>query len=124
MSKIEKFEDLHCWQSSRILAKEIFLICKTPPLSKDFGTQDQIRRASLSVMNNIAEGFNRYHRKEFKHFLDIAQSSAAEINSMLYLLEDINYVDSQTINKIRQLTKETQSQILGLIKYLSLKDSK
>lgn len=121
MSKIEKFEDLKCWQLARELVKAVYIICKSGPITKDFGTQDQIKRASVSVMNNIAEGFSRFHRKEFIHFLDIAQSSAAEVKSMTYILEDIDYINSEEAILLRNKSDQTQKLVRALIKYLSTK---
>ncbi len=95
MSKIEKFEDLECWKTSRELVKEIYAICLLGTLSKDFGTQDQIKRASISVMNNISEGFGRYSRKEFIRFLDFSQSSALEVKSMLSAISDVHNFDEE-----------------------------
>ncbi len=69
-------------------------------------------------MNNVAEGFGRYHRNDFKHFLDISQSSAAEIKSMLYILEDLNYLNKSQITELHAQTDKTRNQILALIKYL------
>lgn len=90
MAKIERFEDLQCWMEARILVNLIYSICIEGKLSKDYGMQDQLKRAALSVMNNIAEGFSRYSRKEFVRFLSISQSSASEVKSMLYIVEDLN----------------------------------
>ena len=121
MGKVEKFEDLHCWQDSRNLTKVVFLECRSGLLAKDYSTKDQIQRAALSVMNNIAEGFSRYHEKEFKHFLDISQSSASEVISMTYLLEDIGYLSSDKAINIRTIAQTTRKKILALIRYLASK---
>ena len=85
MSKIEKFEDLRCWQESRKLVNQIFDLIEQPKMSKEFELANQLKRAAVSVMANIAEGFNRYHKKEFIRFLDYAQSSAQEVKSLLYI---------------------------------------
>lgn len=74
MAKVERFEDLRCWQEARVLVKEIYLLSENGKLEKDFDTRSQLRRAALSVMNNIAEGFGRYSNKEFIRYLDIANS--------------------------------------------------
>jgi four helix bundle protein len=118
MSKIEKFEDLECWKTSRELVKQTYAICLIGTLSKDFGTQDQIKRASISVMNNIAEGFGRYSRKEFIRFLDFSQSSALEVKSMLYAISDVHNSDLEKIKELHEITDKARFQILGLIKYL------
>jgi four helix bundle protein len=79
MAKVERFEELKCWQAARELVKLVHLVCDEGKLGKDFDTKSQIRRAALSVMNNIAEGFGRGSEKEFIRFLEIAQSPAMEV---------------------------------------------
>lgn len=118
MSKIEKFEDLECWKSSRLLVKLTFSLCSSGSLSKDYSTQDQIKRASISVMNNIAEGFGRFSRKEFIRFLDFSQSSALEVKSMLYAISDVHNPNAEKIEELHKLSDKARFQILGLIKYL------
>ena len=118
MGKISRFEDLICWQKALELVKTIYPITKTEPLSKDYGLKDQLRRAPVSSMTNIAEGYARYHRKEFIRFLDIAQSSAAEVKSLLYIVLDQNYVDEKTVSNIQHKTDEVQAVTLGLLKYI------
>ncbi len=120
MAKVERFEDLHCWQGARILNKRVFEICEQGRIVKDFDSKSQIKRASVSIMNNIAEGFARYHRKDFRRFLDIAQSSASEVKSMLYVMEDMNYATQEELLELHTLTDKTRSQILALIKYLNI----
>ena len=84
MSRIEKFEDLIAWQKARVLSREIYKVTRTSKFSKDFSLVDQIRRASTSVMSNIAEGFERGGRSEFHQFLVVAKGSCAEVRSQLY----------------------------------------
>ncbi len=118
MAKTEKFEDLKCWQSARELVKMVYEVCEKDKLSKDFETRGQIKRAALSVMNNIAEGFGRNGNKEFIRFLDISQSSAIEAKSMSYVLTDIKYLPEEKIAAIQMKAEETKSITLGLIRYL------
>ncbi|MDX2191432.1 MAG: four helix bundle protein [Bacteroidota bacterium] len=87
------------------------------PLSKDFSTKDQIKRASLSIMNNVAEGYSRYSTKETIHFLDIAQSSCIEVKSMIYLLSDRNYLSNESVNLLLEQCEKTKSMILAFIKH-------
>src|SRR5690349_13633034 len=101
MSKIERFEDLKCWQAARQLVKEIYMISEAGKLAKDFDTKSQIKRAALSTMNNIAEGFGRFSNKEFIRFLDTSQSSVQEVQSITYVLEDLQYVPTDKIESIR-----------------------
>ncbi|RAW01412.1 four helix bundle protein [Pseudochryseolinea flava] len=90
-------------------------------LKTDFDTRSQIKRAALSTMNNIAEGFGRYSAKDFIRFLDTSQSSAQEVSSILYVLEDLQYVSGKRIETARSIVEETKSLTLGLIKYLRTK---
>ena len=87
--KIEKFEDISAWQRSKTLTILTYKICNN---QKDYGFKDQIQRASVSVMNNIAEGFERISDKEFKNFLSVAKGSCVEARSMLYLGHELKYI--------------------------------
>lgn len=118
MGKIEKFEDLKCWQAARVLVKEVYLMSNIGKLERDFDTRNQLRRAALSAMNNIAEGFSRFGTKEFVRFLSISQSSVQEVQSMLYVLEDLNYLSNAHVTTLRLKSSETRNLTLGLIKYL------
>jgi four helix bundle protein len=118
MSKVERFEELECWKSARVLVVLIYEITATSKISKDWDMTRQIRRASLSVMNNIAEGFSRYHKRDFIHFLDISKSSASEIKSMIYVMNDLKYIDNKQSEILHQQTDKTRNLVLGLIRYL------
>ncbi len=89
MSGIHRFEDLIAWQKARVLTKAIYDVTSDGVFAKDFGLRDQIRRASVSIMSNIAEGFERRRTPEFKHFLNIAKASSAEVRSQLYVALDV-----------------------------------
>jgi four helix bundle protein len=117
MSKITHFSDLRCWQNARKLTSTIYLE-DAPLFNRDFATKDQFRRASLSVMNNLAEGFTRFSIKEQIRFYEIAQSSCAEIESMLYLFEDIGYLPLKKIEWYKEQIRFTRNQILAFIKLL------
>lgn len=88
--KIEKFEDIIVWQESRVIVSDIY---STFSSCRDFGFRDQIQRAAVSIMNNIAEGFERKGDREFKRFLFIAKGSCGEVRSMLYLSLDLGYIN-------------------------------
>ncbi|HEY5691010.1 MAG TPA: four helix bundle protein [Cyclobacteriaceae bacterium] len=118
MPKVTQFEDLKCWRLARELVKLVFDACEEGKLSKDFETKSQIKRAALSSMNNIAEGFGRYSNKEFIRFLDFSQSSSIEVKSITYALEDLNYLSKETIIQIREKAEETKNSTLAFIKYL------
>ncbi|MFA5405593.1 MAG: four helix bundle protein [Ignavibacteria bacterium] len=117
MSKIEKFEDLICWQKARILVKEIYTLSRC--FKNDFSLMDQIKRASVSVMSNISEGFALRTHKEFKKFLYISHGSLAEVQSILYVAFDLNYITTDTFNEFYNKCNEISKIISGLIKSLN-----
>lgn len=119
MGKIERFEDLKCWQAARRMVKEVFLVCEHGKLVRDFETRSQFKEAALSAMNNIAEGFGRYHARDSLRFYDISQSSTLEVQSMLYALVDVNYLTEDKASDIRAIAEETKNLTLGLIRYVS-----
>ena len=117
---IEKFEDLDCWKEARVLVKMIYeMLRNTEKIDRD--TASQIRRAALSVMNNIAEGFGRFGDKEFVRFLNISSGSAAEVKSIAYVLEDLNYLTGSESKEIKNQVDQTRKLIHGLIRYLNSK---
>ncbi len=114
MARIDKFEDLIAWQKARDLTNLIYQITKQQPFSRDYGLCDQIRRASVSVMSNIAEGFDRAGRAEFHQFLVIAKGSVAEVRSQLYVALDANYIEQNKFKELKILAEETSRIIGGL----------
>ena len=113
--KIEKFEDIIAWQKAEELT---FFIYKTFKDNKDFGFKDQIQKASVSIMNNIAEGFERRGDKEFKHFLFIAKGSSGEVRSMLRLALKLGYIGKEQYEKYYDLSIEISRLLSGFIKTL------
>lgn len=118
MSTIVRFEDLDCWKQARALVAKVYQVSSSGNLSKDFDARSQFRRAAISVMNNIAEGFTRKSNKEFIRFLGFSESSAAEVKSMLYIFEDINYLSEDSINELHDKVDAVRKLTLGLIRYL------
>lgn len=123
MAKVTKFEDLKCWQLARELVRLVFQACEEGKLAKDFETRGQVKRAALSVMNNIAEGFGRYSSKDFIRFLDISQSSATEVKSITYALEDMGYLSLPKIILVREKAEETRNTTLAFIRYLRKREN-
>jgi four helix bundle protein len=118
MSKIEKFEDIQAWQKARKTVSEIYKIAKTGSFSKDFSLKDQILRAAISIPSNIAEGFSRRSNKEFVQFLFIAKSSAAEVQTQLYLAIDQKYITQSQFDNIYAEIQIISKQISKFITYL------
>ena len=112
--RIERFEDLIAWQKAKNLTRAIYEITKIGEFAKDFGLRDQIRRAAVSVMSNIAEGFDRGGHSEFHQFLVIAKGSCAELRSQLYIAKDIGYIDECIFNEVYGQILETRKLIAGL----------
>ena len=98
-NRVERFEDLRIWQSAFALSKEIYQITADGAFSRDFGLRDQIRRAAVSVMSNIAEGFERHSNQDFSRFLAIARGSCAEVRSQLYLAYALGYLAPEQFEK-------------------------
>jgi four helix bundle protein len=120
MSFAENFEDLKIWQDARVLCNDIY---DSVEKLRDFDFKSQIQRAAVSVMNNIAEGFERRTKKDFAHFLDQAKGSAAEVRSMLYLAEDRKYVAPQSAADFRSKYKRLTSSIGALASKLRAPNS-
>jgi four helix bundle protein len=113
--KINKFEDIFAWQRAGKLTIKIycsFISCK------DFSFVNQIQRASISIMNNIAEGFERNTNKEFRNFLFIAKGSCAEVRSMLYIAIKLKYINENQFDCLLKQTIEISKLLSGLIKTL------
>jgi four helix bundle protein len=118
MASLKKFEDLQVWQDARKLVSEIYRITATGQFSKDFGLRDQIRRASVSILSNIAEGFERSGNKEFVHFLFLAKGSAGELRSQLYVALDLKYIRDHEFESFFEISESVARQLSAFIKYL------
>ncbi len=118
MAAIEKFEDIKAWQEARELLKSIYEITSKGNFSKDWELKNQIRRSAVSVMSNIAEGFDRSSDKEFIQFLRIATGSCSELKSQLYAALDQKYIINELFSKIYQKATEVTKLINGFIRYL------
>jgi four helix bundle protein len=124
MATITRFEDLEIWQEARRLAKEIHFISIETELKTDFRFRDQIKAASGSVMDNIAEGFERNGNLEFRQFLSIAKGSAGETRSQLYRVLDFNYINEEKFITLRIDYENLSGKINNFISYLNKKDFK
>jgi four helix bundle protein len=116
--KIQKFEDIEAWKKARELTKSIYKISSKDGFSKDWTLRDQIRRAAISIMSNIAEGFDSGFSNEFARFLNISRRSASEVQSQLYVAVDQIYISKGEFEQLYHETEEIRKMITGFIKYL------
>jgi four helix bundle protein len=114
MKKVERFEDLVAWQKARALAQTVYKLTQLQAFAKDIGLSGQIRRAAISVMANIAEGFERNRATEFHQFLSVAKGSCAEVRSHLYAAHDVGYLDKTQFTEVLLQAEEVGRIIGGL----------
>jgi four helix bundle protein len=118
LGKIEKFEDIIAWQEARSLANKIYEVCRAIEQKKEYVLSDQIKRASISIMANIAEGFGRRTPKEFAQFLFTSKASASELQSHLYIALDQRCLCDQEFNELYNNLDYIQRLLSNFIKYL------
>ena len=116
--RITQMEEMEVWKASFELTKTVYQLTKRVDFSKDYSLKDQFRRASISIMNNIAEGFGRSGNKEFIQFLGVAKGSCLEVRSMAYVASDQNYISKKDFHGIMTQTDNIQRMLGGFIKYL------
>ncbi|MBA2480979.1 MAG: four helix bundle protein [Planctomycetes bacterium] len=116
---IRHFSDIKAWQAARSLVREIYALSSGNALERDFGLRDQLRRSAVSVMSNIAEGFGRGSDRDFVRFLDIAQGSANEVQSLLFTIFDLGYADMDQIRSAQQATERALALIRAFRSYLT-----
>ena len=119
MGKFNSFEEINSWQKARHFNKRVYEITDNQNFKRDFDLARQIRRASISISSNIAEGFERNTDKEFIHFLYIAKASAGEVRSQLYLASDLNYIEKVEFEELFKNVSDISKLISGFIKYLN-----
>jgi len=118
MSTVKSFEELTIWQEARELTNKIYILSKKFPKEELYGLTSQIRRASVSIMSNIAEGFNRRSTKEFINFLIISRASISEVQNDLYISLDLNYINKKDFETIYNHAQKISMSINKLITYL------
>jgi four helix bundle protein len=118
MAGVKRFEELLCWKKARELTREVYKISSDVGFRQDFGLRDQIRRAAVSTMSNIAEGFGRNGNREFLRFLNYAKGSAEEVHSLLYVAADAGFLSSEGFRTLYDLADVVSSLLTGLIKHL------
>jgi four helix bundle protein len=114
MSGVVRFEELTAWKKARILTKEVYAATRIGALARDYGLSGQIQRAAVSIMSNIAEGFERGGLAEFQQFLSIAKSSCAELRAQLYVAFDVGYLDQTHFDRLMAPAEEVGRVIGGL----------
>jgi four helix bundle protein len=124
MATVKRFEDLEIWQEARRLSKEIIIISKTTELKTDYKFKEQIKGSSGSVMDNIAEGFERDGNLEFRQFLSVAKGSAGETRSQVYRLFDNDYINEEQQKLLVSDYEKLSIKIHNFITYLNKKDFK
>ncbi|MGB0742954.1 MAG: four helix bundle protein [Opitutales bacterium] len=117
--KIECIEDIKAWQKARVLTRNVYDATKHDEFSRDYGLEDQITRATCSIMHNIAEGFDSGSNAEFIRFLRYAQRSASEVQSQCYVALDQHYINQATFDELYALAKEAKSLIGGFTTYFN-----
>ena len=118
MATVGKFEDLEVWKVARVLTNKVYDLTDIGRFSKDFGLRDQIRRASVSVLSNISEGFERETDADFGHFLSIARGSAAEVKAQLYIALDRHYIDESSFCDTAEQCSHLSHLLSNFIRYL------
>lgn len=111
---VRRFEDLMVWQRAMALCVEVYEATAAGAFGRDFGLRDQIRRAAVSVTSNVAEGFERYSRPEFRQFLAVARGSAAEVRSQLYVARALGYLAPQQVERLQAQCVEISSMLAAL----------
>ncbi len=124
MSSFQSFEEIESWQKARELTRKVYAVSNQGAFTKDFGLRDQIRRASVSIMSNIAEGFERDGNREFLQFLAVAKGSSGEVRAQLYVALDQNYIDKNTFESLSAISIEIGRLLGGLMNYLRETDMK
>ncbi len=118
MSPIKRFEEIEGWQEARVLTKQIYQLTSKGAFARDFGLRDQIQRAAISVMANIAEGFDCDSNVEFGRFLGYARRSVVEVQSLLYAAHDLGYINEESFRECLDQTVKTKGLIGGFIHFL------
>lgn len=121
MSTFKRFEEIQAWQKAREITKKIYSMSNKDNFAKDFSLRDQMKRASVSIMANIAEGHGRRTTAEFANFLNIARGSAIELQSHLYVALDLNYINQNEFNETYEMLDEVSRMTLSLAQYLRKK---
>lgn len=124
MAVAKRFEDLDVWIAAKDASVMIYKITENENLKKDFGLKDQIRRASISIISNIAEGFERNGNKEFIQFLSIAKGSAGEVRAQLYIIKELEFINEEEFILLNEKVTQVSKMLSGFINYLKQSELK
>jgi len=124
MPTITRFEEIEAWQSARLLTRRVYELTQEGRIARDFGLRDQMQRASVSILSNIAEGFESRTTPLFLDFLGRAKGSAGELRAQVYVALDVGYFDQTQFEEIFDLVEKCSRQISRFITYLSTQDRK
>lgn len=124
MAAIQRFEEIEAWQTARELTRLIYALSDDGRFARDYGLRDQMRRAEVSIMSNIAEGFESRTRGLFIEFLGRAKASCAELRAQTYVAQDVGYLNPDQFNQVMQLAEKSGRQIHGFMEYLKQLDHK
>lgn len=118
MATFKKFEEILAWQKAKIVTNKVYLVSNTGKFAHDFGLRNQMRRAAVSIMANIAEGHGRRTETEFANFLNIARGSAVEVQSHLYVALDLDYINQSDFDEMYETLNEISKMTISLAQYL------
>lgn len=123
MGTIRRFEEIEAWQTARGLTRQVYVLSNQGDFARDFGLRDQVRRAAVSIMSNIAEGFESHSRAQFIRFLGYAKASAGEVRAQLYVALDVGYLDRTQFGGLFDLSEKCSRQLSRFIAYLESQPS-
>lgn len=118
MARIERFEDIEAWREARVLVRSIYSLTRNPPLAADSNLRDQLQRAAVSIMANIAEGFERGSNRQFIQYLLQARGSAGEVRSLLYLAHDLGLIGEEEFAGAMEQATLVARLLSGFVRYL------
>ena len=118
MGTIKRFEDIKSWQNARILTQLVYQLSSEEVFSRDFSLKDQIRRSAISIMSNIAEGFESHTQPLFVKYLGLARASAGELRSQVYIAFDLKYITEKELKKLLDIAEKVSRQIFRFVHYL------
>jgi len=119
MGTIKRFEDIKSWQNARILTQLVYQLSSEEVFSRDFSLKDQIRRSAISIMSNIAEGFESHTQPLFVKYLGLARASAGELRSQVYIAFDLKYITDEELKKLLDIAEKVSRQIFRFVQYLT-----